>query len=105
MIASGAIDPGSNPGGAIMKLLMKLRDEDIELGSKKQKKPKQRFAARAVLFNGDKIALLHVTKQKYHKLPRGGMKGKEKNKRRAFQGNHGRNRMQNKSDFRSRENH
>ena len=66
------MDPGSNPGGAIMKLLLELHDEDIGLDSKKMKNPKTRDAARAILLDGKKIALLFVSKSKYHKLPGGG---------------------------------
>lgn len=71
-----AFDPGSNPGGAMMKLILELKDEDIGMKSKRVKM-KKRLAARAVLFKGNKIALLHVTKYKYHKLPGGGVEKDE----------------------------
>jgi 8-oxo-dGTP diphosphatase len=76
MTASGAVYPGSNPGGAIMKLLLELRDEGVGLIPEKTKM-KQRIAARAVLLKGSKIALLHVAKHNYHKLPGGGTEGSE----------------------------
>ena len=55
-----------------MKLLLELKDEDIGLRSKKVKM-KKCSAARAILFKNNKIALLHVTKYDYHKLPGGGV--------------------------------
>ena len=55
-----------------MKLLLELKDEDIGMRSKKVKMRK-RSAARAILFKNNKIALLHVTKDGYHKLPGGGV--------------------------------
>jgi 8-oxo-dGTP diphosphatase len=76
MTASGAVYPGSNPGGAIMKLLLEIRDEDIGLDSKKTEM-KKREAARAVMLNGKKIAILNVSKADYHKLPGGGLEGSE----------------------------
>lgn len=69
--ASGAPDPGSNPGRAIMKLILELKDEDIGMKYRKIKM-EIRSAARAILIKGKLIALCHVTKDKYHKLPGGG---------------------------------
>lgn len=55
-----------------VKLLLISHDEDIGMKSKRVRLEKRK-AARAVLLEGKKIALLHVTKQKYHKLPGGGI--------------------------------
>lgn len=55
-----------------MELLKEIRNEDI--GSRNRKvKYELRKAARAVLFDGPKIALLFVSKHDYHKLPGGGI--------------------------------
>ena len=59
-----------------MKLLLEIKDEDIGTNSRKIKMEK-RSASRAVLFLGNKIALLHVTKDNYHKLPGGGIENGE----------------------------
>ena len=59
-----------------MKLLLELRELDIGLCDIESftSPYKLRKAARAVLFNNDnKIALLYVSKHKYHKLPGGGV--------------------------------
>jgi len=55
-----------------MKLILELKDEDVGMHSDKVKM-KKRTAARAILLKNNKIALLHVTKDGYHKLPGGGM--------------------------------
>lgn len=55
-----------------MKLLLVIKDEDIGMISRKQPM-KNRSAARAVLMKGGKMALMNVTKDKYHKLPGGGV--------------------------------
>ena len=55
-----------------MKLLLELREEDIELISK-HPCSKRRDAARAVLLKGNKIALIYVSRHGYHKLPGGGI--------------------------------
>jgi 8-oxo-dGTP diphosphatase len=56
-----------------MKLLTEIIDTDIGEISKKSNVVQKRLAARAVLFRGNEIALLNVTKKKYHKLPGGGV--------------------------------
>jgi 8-oxo-dGTP diphosphatase len=64
-----------------MKLLLEIMDEDVgEKSSKKEiaiLRVSERTAARAILLKGNKIALLNVTKEGYHKLPGGGAEGKE----------------------------
>ncbi|OGM02952.1 hypothetical protein A3K72_01755 [Candidatus Woesearchaeota archaeon RBG_13_36_6] len=56
-------------------MLREITDRDFGLDPKKDVKYKIRKAARAVVFNRDeKIALLFVSKYKYHKLPGGGVK-------------------------------
>ncbi len=66
-----------------MKLLMKLKDEDVGVTPQFGTLNK-RSAVRAVLFKGDKIALLNVTRDKYHKLPGGGIEQKESIRRALF---------------------
>ena len=66
-----------------MKLLMKLKDEGVGVKPRSGTLNK-RFAVRAVLFKGDKIALLNVRRYRYHKLPGGGIKKKEGMKRALF---------------------
>jgi len=59
-----------------MKLLLEISEADVGLGAGESfTSPYQlRKAARAVLFNSEnKIALLHVSKHHYHKLPGGGI--------------------------------
>ncbi len=59
-----------------MKLLETIQFEDFT--PEEIAKLELREAARAVLFdNDDKIALLHVSKNKYHKLPGGGIEKDE----------------------------
>ena len=63
-----------------MELLKEIYDKDV--GTKETCLPKEihgtRSAARAVLFNKEnKIAILHVTKKNYHKLPGGGVEDDE----------------------------
>ena len=60
-----------------MKLILEIRDKELGLKSKKPSVMKRRDASRAVLIKGRKKALLNVTRQKYHKLPGGGVEGKE----------------------------
>ncbi|MBW2990412.1 NUDIX domain-containing protein [Candidatus Woesearchaeota archaeon] len=63
-----------------MELIIEIREKDIGIDTKAEKKVKYnlRKAARAVLFNKEKkIALLYVSKHTYHKLPGGGIKGDE----------------------------
>ncbi|MBR9679657.1 MAG: NUDIX domain-containing protein [Candidatus Altiarchaeota archaeon] len=58
-----------------MKLLTTIKESDVILGSTdKQKELKPRQAARAVVIRNDnKIALLYVSKNRYYKLPGGGV--------------------------------
>ena len=59
-------------------MLREITNRDFGLEPKKGVKYKIRKAARAVVFNKDeKIALLFVSKYKYHKLPGGGIKPNE----------------------------
>jgi 8-oxo-dGTP diphosphatase len=63
-----------------MKLLKLIKDEDVISGAKNLPPAnfRERTAARAVLFDAEnKIALLHVRKQGYYKLPGGGLDGDE----------------------------
>lgn len=55
-----------------MKLLREFTNENHGFPNK-EVTYRVRKAARGVLFDGDKIALLHVTKKNYHKLPGGGL--------------------------------
>jgi len=59
-----------------MKLLKVIKNKDVGFPNKKVKY-RIRKAARAVLFDKNKIALLFASKLKYHKLPGGGVKKKE----------------------------
>ena len=55
-----------------MKLLLKLRDDDI--GEKtKSGKLATRGAARTIAIKNGKIAFIHVSRHGYHKLPGGGI--------------------------------
>ncbi len=62
-----------------MELLGVIKEEDIFEDCVKQPDIdyKLRMAPRAVLFDGDKIALLYVGKYNYYKLPGGGKKSNE----------------------------
>ncbi len=60
-----------------MKTLLQIRDADVALKSKEVSVWKERKAARCILQREDKIALLHVQKYSYHKLPGGGIEDKE----------------------------
>ncbi|MCB9798456.1 NUDIX domain-containing protein [Candidatus Nomurabacteria bacterium] len=63
-----------------MELLKEISDKTIGLGEAESffKPYKLRKAARAVVFDPEKrIAVLAVTKHKYHKLPGGGLEGDE----------------------------
>jgi 8-oxo-dGTP pyrophosphatase MutT (NUDIX family) len=59
-----------------MKLLKVIKNKDVGFPNKKVKY-RIRKAARAVLFDKNKIALLFASKYKYHKLPGGGVEKKE----------------------------
>ena len=56
-----------------MKTLLKITDKDVGEKENKMAKYIQRAASRAVLMKGGFVALLHVTKHKYYKLPGGGV--------------------------------
>ena len=62
-----------------MKLLKTITDDDISgVKFRKLDEYKERTAGRAVLFNEmGEIALLNVQKEKYHKLPGGGVEAGE----------------------------
>jgi 8-oxo-dGTP pyrophosphatase MutT (NUDIX family) len=57
-----------------MKILKTIRDEDFGCQASGPIDYRDRVAARAVVFDHNKkVALLHVTKNNYHKLPGGGV--------------------------------
>jgi 8-oxo-dGTP pyrophosphatase MutT (NUDIX family) len=56
-----------------MKKILEINDEDVGHEIRKDVKYKPRTAARAIIFDGDKIALLNVTKHNFYKLPGGGV--------------------------------
>ena len=56
-----------------MKRILEINDKDVGQKENKKAKYRPRTAARAILFDKDKIALLHVTKFKFYKLPGGGV--------------------------------
>ena len=56
-----------------MKTILELNDRDVGLEPMAGAKHIPRTAARAVLTNKGLIALLHISKHKYHKLPGGGV--------------------------------
>lgn len=59
-----------------MKFLKKIDIDNV--GDEIAKNYQQRRAARAVVFDADnRVALLHVTKESFHKLPGGGLEGEE----------------------------
>jgi ADP-ribose pyrophosphatase YjhB (NUDIX family) len=59
-----------------METLMEISNADVGEESKKTAFT-IREAARAVMFDGGKVALLFVSAQNYHKLPGGGLEGGE----------------------------
>ena len=59
-----------------MELIQEINTEDIGEKSKKVKYD-VRKASRAVLFDGDKIALLFVSQKGFHKIPGGGVEKDE----------------------------
>ena len=67
-----------------MKTLLKLTDKEFGF-SKTLKRPsnyKRNKAVRAIFFNNkNKVAILHVVKEKYYKLPSGGLKRNESRKK------------------------
>lgn len=57
-----------------MRLLATITDADLGLPAIAQKAAlRRREAMRAVLFDGENVALLYVTKHGYHKIPGGGL--------------------------------
>jgi ADP-ribose pyrophosphatase YjhB (NUDIX family) len=61
-----------------MHIITTIRDEDFGLISPSVATFKERRASRAVVFDKEKkIALLHVTKEHFHKLPGGGVEAGE----------------------------
>ena len=64
---------GIHGGGEKMKLLKEITNKDAGFPDKKVKYT-TREAARAVLFRKGKVAILYVSKHKYHKIPGGGIK-------------------------------
>ncbi len=56
-----------------MKTILELSDVDVGVKPKEDSKHIPRTAARAVMMNKGLIALLHISKHKYHKLPGGGV--------------------------------
>jgi len=62
-----------------MKLLREITEKELDL-KKLSKVPKEyriRKAAKAIVMHDGKIALMYVSKYKYHKLPGGGIRKKE----------------------------
>lgn len=61
-----------------MDLLLSISDLDVGFDTPIPTAHKERRAARGVVFDHEgKIALLHATKNGYHKLPGGGIEGEE----------------------------
>lgn len=57
-----------------MNIITTIRDKDFDLEFAATTPLKERTASRAVVFDKDgKVALLHVAKKHFHKLPGGGM--------------------------------
>lgn len=57
-----------------MKFLKTITDKDFDSNIPAPEKYKEREAARAVVFDKDNnVAILHVTKDHYHKIPGGGI--------------------------------
>ena len=66
-----------------MKTILTIRDKDFGLDFPDLPVYKERRSSRAVVLDGDgKIALLHVTKKNFYKLPGGGVEEGEKHRRR-----------------------
>ena len=58
--------------------MMTIRDSDFAMESRISEAYKERRASRAIVFDKEnKVALLHVTKKHYHKLPGGGIEDGE----------------------------
>jgi len=59
----------------MMKLLFTLKSTDVSQTAKKlnYKTYKSRKAARAIIYDGSRIALIHVSAHKYYMLPGGGI--------------------------------
>ena len=58
-----------------MKLLATIKPEDVDADSPSFEYGsfKPRTAARAVVFDGEKMALIHISKHDYYMLPGGGI--------------------------------
>ncbi len=56
-----------------MQKILELSDEDVGVKPKMDSKHIPRTAARAIVMNKRNIALIHISKHKYHKLPGGGV--------------------------------
>ncbi len=56
-----------------MKTILELSDADVCVKPKEDSKHIPRTAARAIVLNKGNIALIHISKHKYHKLPGGGV--------------------------------
>jgi len=56
-----------------MERILELSDKDVGLEVKEDVDYRPRTAARAVIFHNGKVALLHVSKEEYYKLPGGGV--------------------------------
>ncbi len=61
-----------------MKTILTIRDRDFGIDVPGGQAPQERRAARAIVFDADKkVALLHVSKKHFHKLPGGGVEAGE----------------------------
>lgn len=60
-----------------MKRIIELNDEYFGLNSKPFEQKELRFAARAIVLKEDKIALVHMSKDNYYKIPGGGIEDGE----------------------------
>lgn len=60
-----------------MKLLATIKPEDIDTDSPsfEYRSFKSRTAGRAIVFDGEKVALIHITEHDYYMLPGGGIEG------------------------------
>ena len=54
-----------------------MKDEDFKIKPIEFKKRDLRFAARAIVKKDDKIAIIHISKDNYYKIPGGGIKDGE----------------------------
>src|SRR5690242_4400614 len=65
--------------GVLMKLLTSIYPEDVDPASPKfdYSTYTERPAGRAIIFDGDKVALIHVSKHGYYMLPGGGIEDED----------------------------